>query len=85
MKSLELDALVDEQGRLLLDAPIPLPPGRVRITVDVSEPDDEPGDAAFRALAAGVWAESLADPGEDLYTIADGVPIDPVTGEAAHR
>lgn len=85
MGSLELDALVDEQGRLVLDTPLPLPPGRVRVTVDVLRGEDADDDAAFRGLASAVWADSLADPSEDIYTDADGVSIDPATGETARR
>lgn len=85
MNSLELDAHVDEQGRLVLDRPLPLPPGKVRVTVSSSHGDDADDDNAFRLLASAVWAGSLADPAEDVYTEADGAPIDPVTGEAARQ
>ena len=37
----------------------------------------------FRAKVAHSWADILNDPREDLYTLADGVPIDSVTGDIA--
>ena len=80
MTTLEFDATVNEQGRLVLDTPVPLPPGKVRVVVDVPDDGD---DADFRSMVSQVWAESLADPSEDVYTLADGVPIDPDTGEAS--
>lgn len=83
MHSFELDAHVDEQGRLVLDAPLSLPPGRVRVTVNASPGDAHDDDVAFRGLTSALWTNSLADPAEDVYTDADGVPIDPVTGEPA--
>jgi hypothetical protein len=82
MSSLEVHGIIDEAGRLLLDEPLPLPPGKVRVQLDVigaaTALDDE---ADYRALVDYTWAESLNDPREDIYTENDGKPIDPMTGE----
>lgn len=67
----------------MLDTPLPFPPGRVRVTVHAPRRDDD--DAAFRTLGSAVWAQSVADPAEDVYTESDGVPINPVTGEPARQ
>ena len=83
MATLDLEGTIDSTGRLIVDTPLPLQPGRVRVRVDLDDaatPDDE--ETLFRALVTHSWADSLSDPREDLYTLADGVPIDPITGEA---
>lgn len=84
MRTLKLDAILDEYGRLILAAPIPLPPGKVRITVDAPA-DDDADDDDFRSLASAVWGNCLATRAEDVYTVADGVSIEPATGEVARR
>ena len=76
---LELEGVVDADGRLTLDIPIPLDPGRVRVTVDTAEVDDE--EEVWRAFLAHAWRDVGNDPAEDIYTLADGKPIDPKTGE----
>lgn len=85
MTSLVLEAVIDEHGRLVLDDPIPLPPGKVRVTVDKSDGEDVNDDGDYRSLVSDMWAESLADPAEDIYTEADGVPINSVSGESDRR
>jgi len=83
MKTFDLEGTIDPSGRLIVETPLPLRPGRVRVRVDVDEEDAAEGEEEiFRAMVAHSWADSLNDPREDLYTLADGVPIDPATGEA---
>jgi hypothetical protein len=66
----------------LLDTPVPLKPGRVRVRLDPAEQSDEEEDV-FRAMVEHSWRESLDDPAEDVYSMSDGWPIDPTTGEVA--
>jgi hypothetical protein len=51
-------------------------------SLDPAETNDSE-EEIFRAIVALSWADSLKDPRQDLYTLADGVPINPVTGDIA--
>jgi hypothetical protein len=73
MKAIELVGDVDERHRLHAQVPQELPTGPVRVILLVPEEDD-----AGLAWASGVsreWAEELADPRQDIYTLADGQPV----------
>ena len=55
MDIIELDGVVTPDGTLQLDSTVPLPPGKVRVTVQpaVAElPDDDP----FMQRMRGIWA-----------------------------
>jgi hypothetical protein len=54
--------------------PEELPAGPVRLIVLFSE-EDEAGTAWSHGLAQE-WRDELSDPREDLYTLADGQPVD---------
>lgn len=74
MKAIELIGDIDEHHRLQARVPEEFPTGPVRLIVLLSEEDD-----AGTAWASGVareWSDELNDSRQDLYTIADGQPID---------
>jgi len=74
MKTIELMAEVDEHHCLRAEVPEDLPAGPVRVIVLVPEEDD-----AGLSWAQGItreWAEELADPRQDIYTLEDGQPLD---------
>ena len=74
MKAIELIGDIDEQHRLRASVPEELPPGPVRLIVLLSE-EDESGLVWSRALSRE-WADELSDSNQDLYTLADGQPVD---------
>ena len=74
MKTIELIADGDEQHRLRAEVPEDLPIGPVRVIVLVPEEDD--AGVSWAEGVAREWAEELADPRQDLYTLEDGQPVD---------
>jgi len=73
MKAIELIGDIDEQHRLRASVPEELPAGPVRLLVLVSE-EDEAGTVWAHGLARE-WADVLSDSRQDLYTLADGRPV----------
>jgi hypothetical protein len=78
MQSIKVIGEVNAQHRLVADVPESIPPGEVEVLLVVPSPP--PGeDDAGREWSAGVareWKDDLADPRQDIYTLADGVPVD---------
>ena len=74
MKAIELIGDIDEHHRLRARVPAELPAGPVRLIVLLSE-EDESGGAWARGVARE-WADELNDSHQDLYTLADGQPVD---------
>ncbi len=74
MKAIELIGDVDEQHHLHARVPSELPTGPVRVLLLLPE-EDEAG-LSWAGGAAREWAEELADPRQDIYTLEDGQPID---------
>jgi hypothetical protein len=73
MKAIELIGDIDEQHRLRASVPEEFPAGPVRLIVLLSEEDESGG-----VWARGVdreWADELGDSRQDLYTLADGKPV----------
>ena len=73
MKTIELLGDIDEQHDLRAKVPSDLPVGQVRLIVLVPE-EDEAGDQWERLIAAE-WADDLADPRQDIYTVDDVEPL----------
>ena len=74
MKAIELIGDIDEQHRLKARVPEELPAGPVRLIVLLSE-EDESG-AVWDHGVAREWADELGDSRQDIYTLADGQPVD---------
>jgi hypothetical protein len=72
MKAIELIGEIDEQHRLHADVPAEIPVGQVRVIVLPVE--DEAGSLWAQGVAAE-WSAELSDPREDIYTLADGKPV----------
>jgi hypothetical protein len=70
MKTIEVVGHVDAQHRLSAEVPPDIPPGPVKVHVQVEEED--PAEWGRAVLAR--WAEESDDPREDIYTLEDGVP-----------
>jgi hypothetical protein len=78
MQTIRIRATVDEHHRLTAQAPPTVAPGPVDIELLVDSPsasDDDAGEAWARGVARD-WAEDLADPRQDLYSLSDGEPVD---------
>lgn len=73
MKAIELIGDIDEQHRLRASVPEEFPAGPVRLIVLLSE-EDESGSVWASGLARE-WSDELSDSGQDLYTLADGQPV----------
>ena len=81
MKTIELMGHVDEQHRLSGSVPAEVAPGPVRVQLVIesqAETNGEDGlDPNWEQAIAADWAQDWLDPREDLYTLADGEPVDP--------
>jgi hypothetical protein len=74
MNTLRVTGHIDEQHRLSADVPESVPPGPVTVLIVPASQEDEAGDA-WTASIAHEWADELADPRQDIYTLADGDPV----------
>jgi hypothetical protein len=75
MKIIQTVGHVDNQHRLCLDLPDTIPPGPVKITLELLPEGAEEEDDWSEAVAQ-IWAEDWSDPREDIYTLEDGKPED---------
>jgi hypothetical protein len=73
MKAIELIGDIDEQHRLQAQVPEDLPVGPVRLIVLLA--DEDSGGMAWGRGVANEWADELRDPGQDIYTLEDGKPV----------
>ncbi|MDD5308602.1 MAG: hypothetical protein PHU25_14890 [Deltaproteobacteria bacterium] len=76
MKTIETTGIVDQEGRLVVRDRLGLKPlACVRVIV-LAESGDEVDEMMWmKAASANEVFEFLADPGEDIYTVSDGKPI----------
>jgi hypothetical protein len=74
MKAIELIGDIDEQHRLKASVPEELPPGPVRLIVLLSDEDETSNTWAHGV--AREWVGELSDSRQDIYTPADGLPVD---------
>ncbi|MBN1666485.1 MAG: hypothetical protein JW862_05335 [Anaerolineales bacterium] len=76
MTAIEMTGTVDEHSQLILDGSLPFSgPKRVRVIV-LSPLDDEIDEILWlRAAARNPGFAFLADPDEDIYSVADGEPF----------
>lgn len=80
MRTIETTGILDDQGNLQLDTPLPKgKPGRVRVIMLLAEEND-----ADEELTEETWVNAIAtnpsfaflnDSEEDIYTLADGQPV----------
>jgi len=74
MRAIELAGVIDDQHRVRAQAPEEFPSGPVRLIVLLPD-EDETGISWARGIAKE-WANDLADPSQDIYTLHDGQPLD---------
>lgn len=73
MNAIKLTGQVDDQGRLSAKVPAVIPPGPVTVLI---MPDEDDAGAAWMEGIAREWADELSDERQDIYTPADGQPVD---------
>jgi hypothetical protein len=73
--AIELEAAIDDQHRLHLDASLPgAAPGPVRVLVLIPSGNDPDESEWLRYAAANPAFDFLEDPAEDIYSPTDGKP-----------
>jgi hypothetical protein len=76
MDSIPIQGQIDDQHRLSAVVPGSIPPGPITVWIAPSIQEDDAG-AQWMNGVAEQWADVLADPREDVYTLADGESVDP--------
>lgn len=74
MKNIELHGHVDEQHRLIVVVPTAVPPGPVKVVLELPAGIDDELSTAWAQAIAHAWAKDWDDPREDIYTLDDGEP-----------
>jgi len=76
-KAIETIGTIDARRQLVLDEPLPVVgPTRVRVIILLPEQADMDERDWLRAAAVSPAFDFLKEPQEDIYTLADGRPID---------
>jgi hypothetical protein len=75
MDTIRVDGFVDNNHQLSANVPGSVPPGPVTIWIASTSAEDDAGQAWSHGISHE-WAEDLSDPRQDIYTIADGEPVD---------
>jgi hypothetical protein len=75
MNSVKVTGNVDQNHRLWAQVPATVPPGPVTVLIVPLSQEDEAGEAWTKGIARQ-WADELGDPDQDIYTLADGEPVD---------
>jgi hypothetical protein len=76
MDVLRLIGEIDKNGRLSATVPTSVPPGRVElVVVGRVGAEDDAGDN-WASGVAREWEDELADSHQDIYSLADGAPVE---------
>lgn len=79
VRAVETTGVIDDRRQLWLDTPLPVVgPSRVRIIVLIPEEEYKEISESEWLYAAAINPafDVLKEPGEDIYTLADGRPFD---------
>jgi len=74
MRAIGIVGEIDEHHNIRAEAPPDLPPGRVHLIV--VRPDEDEAGAFWPWDVSQAWSDELGDARQDLYTLADGKPVD---------
>jgi len=74
MRAIGIVGEIDDDHHIHAEAPRDLPPGRVQLIV-VRSDEDEAG-AFWPWDVSQAWSDELGDARQDIYTLADGRPVD---------
>ena len=75
MKTVRVTGHVDRMHRLSAKVPDSIPPGPVTVLVVRASQEDD-AEHAWMTGVALEWADDLTDVRQDIYTLADGEPVD---------
>jgi hypothetical protein len=76
MRAIEMTGTLTAQGQLQLDHPLPQEKSsRVRVILLMPEEEDLNEEAWLGAVSSNPSFAFLNDPEEDIYTLADGQPV----------
>ena len=75
MNAVKVHGTVDANHHLSARVPATIPSGPVTVLILPAPQEDEAGDA-WTAGIAQEWADELSDQSQDIYTLADGEPVD---------
>ncbi len=75
MNTVKIIGQVDDNHRLTAEMPARVPPGRIEIIVLLDRDALDEEESSWQAGISRAWAEDWDDPREDLYTLADGEPV----------
>ena len=77
VKAIEMTGRVDKDSRIVLDEPLPVAGlNQVRVIILIPQEADIDERNWPKAADANPAFESLKDPKEDVFTVADGKPFD---------
>lgn len=74
MNLVKVSGTVDANHQLWARVPATIPPGPVTVVI-VPVPQKDDAGGAWAAGVAQEWTDELSDPGQDIYTLADGEPV----------
>ena len=76
MDSISILGHVDDEHRLTAIVPGSVPPGPVTVWIAANDHEEDDAGTAWMAGISEHWADDLNDARQDLYTLADGEPVD---------
>ena len=74
MRAIAIVGQFDDDHQIRAEAPRDLPPGRVQLIV--VRPDEDASGAFWPWDVSRAWSDELGDARQDIYTLADGQPVD---------
>jgi hypothetical protein len=75
MNAVKVSGTVDAEHQLSARVPATIPPGPVTVLI-VPVPQEDEAGGVWTAGIAQEWGDELSDPRQDIYTLADGEPVD---------
>jgi len=76
MQAFKVMGEVDGHGRLVATVPASIEPGQVEVLVIAPENHQSETEETWMTGVAREWHDDLSDPRQDIYTLADGAPVD---------
>lgn len=76
MQTIKIKGEVNDKHCLVAAVPDTIPAGAVEILMLVPSKIEDDVDQAWMTGVAHEWHDDLADARQDIYTLADGVPLD---------
>jgi hypothetical protein len=74
MNTVQVTGHVNEKHQLSAEVPASIPPGPVTVLIVAAPQEDDAGKAWMTGVAQE-WADELQDVRQDIYTLADGKPV----------